>query len=60
MVQRIRQDATNESIGKYNKRIIMNVQKIDNLAVALSFLGRKGVEVRFCTPQGKEGGNRRF
>ncbi|KAJ3074916.1 hypothetical protein HDU98_009885 [Podochytrium sp. JEL0797] len=45
------EDATGESVGKYNKRAIMAVHKIDNIAVALNFLSKKGVATQFMTPQ---------
>jgi hypothetical protein len=44
--------ATGESVGKYNKRTILPVHKIDNISVALNFLAKRGVEVQFLTPQG--------
>ncbi|KAJ3180393.1 hypothetical protein HDU85_004099 [Gaertneriomyces sp. JEL0708] len=45
------EDCTKESVGKYNKRAMLPVHKADNLAVVLRFLGGKGVETRFLTPQ---------
>ena len=45
-------DATKESVGKYNKRTMLPVHKIDNLSVALNFLAKKGVDIQFITPQG--------
>lgn len=47
-----KQSATKESVGKYNKRTMLPVHKIDNLSVALTFLAKKGVDVQFITPQG--------
>jgi ethanolamine utilization cobalamin adenosyltransferase len=41
-----------ESVGKYNKKTMLPVHKIDNLSVALSFLNKKGVDIQFITPQG--------
>jgi hypothetical protein len=41
-----------EPVGKYNKRTMLPVHKIDNLSVALSFLNKKGVDIQFITPQG--------
>lgn len=46
------EDATGESVGKYNKRTLLPVHKIDNISVALSFLTKKGVDAQFLTPQG--------
>jgi hypothetical protein len=46
-------DATGESVGKYSKRTILPVHKIDNISVALNFLSKKGVDVHFTNPQGK-------
>ncbi|KAJ3217287.1 hypothetical protein HDU67_008199 [Dinochytrium kinnereticum] len=42
---------TGESIGKYNKRAMLSVHKIDNIAVALNFLKKKGIDTQFLTPQ---------
>ncbi|KAI8821131.1 uncharacterized protein EV422DRAFT_529276 [Fimicolochytrium jonesii] len=46
------EDATGESVGKYNKRAMLPVLKIDNIAVALNFVAKKGIAPGgFCTPQ---------
>ncbi|KAI9337737.1 hypothetical protein BDR26DRAFT_863472 [Obelidium mucronatum] len=45
------EDATGESVGKYNKRAALPVHKIDNCAVALNFLQKKGINTQFMTPQ---------
>jgi hypothetical protein len=52
------ENATGESVGKYNKRTLLPVHKIDNISVALSFLSKKGVDVQFLTPQDLMEGNK--
>ncbi|KAJ3384045.1 hypothetical protein HDU92_003794 [Lobulomyces angularis] len=42
---------TGESVGKYQKRCMLPVQRIDNIAVALNFLSKKGIPTQFLTPQ---------
>ncbi|KAI8854470.1 calponin homology domain-containing protein [Chytridium lagenaria] len=42
---------TGESVGKYNKRAMLPVHKIDNIAVALNFLNKKGIGTQFLSPQ---------
>ncbi|KAI8809310.1 calponin homology domain-containing protein [Cladochytrium replicatum] len=42
---------TGESVGKYNKRSMLPVHRIDNIAVALSFLQKREVATGFLTPQ---------
>ncbi|KAJ3411655.1 hypothetical protein HDV05_001864 [Chytridiales sp. JEL 0842] len=42
---------TGETVGKYNKRAMMSVHRIDNIAVALNFLSKKGISTQFCSPQ---------
>ena len=37
------QSYTGETIGKYNKRAVLPVHRIDNIAVALNFLAKKGI-----------------
>ncbi|KAJ3291722.1 hypothetical protein HK104_005860 [Borealophlyctis nickersoniae] len=44
---------TGESVGKYNKRAMLPVHRIDNIAVALNFCAKKGIHTQFLTPQGK-------
>ena len=46
------EDATGESVGKYNKRTMLPVHRIDNISVALNFLSKRGVDVSFMGPQG--------
>ncbi|KAJ3091380.1 hypothetical protein HK102_000741 [Quaeritorhiza haematococci] len=48
------EDATGESVGKYSKRVILPVHRIDNIAVALNFLSKKGIQTQFLTPQDVE------
>jgi Calponin homology (CH) domain len=43
---------TGANVGKYNKRVMMDVQRNDNLAVALRFLASKGVATASISPQG--------
>ncbi|KAJ3174525.1 hypothetical protein HDU87_007117 [Geranomyces variabilis] len=45
------EDATGESVGKYNKRAMLPVHRLDNLSVALNFCTKKGVGTSFCSPQ---------
>ncbi|KAJ3137564.1 hypothetical protein HDU90_001967 [Geranomyces variabilis] len=45
------EDATGESVGKYNKRAMLPVHRLDNLSVALNFCTKKGVSTSFCSPQ---------
>ncbi|KAJ3052112.1 hypothetical protein HK097_006887 [Rhizophlyctis rosea] len=52
------EQSTGESVGKYNKRAMLPVHKIDNWSVVLAFLGKKGVDVRAFTPQELMGGDR--
>ncbi|KAJ3013484.1 hypothetical protein HKX48_005730 [Thoreauomyces humboldtii] len=52
------EDATGTPVGKYNKRAMLPVHKIDNLAVALNFLSRKGISTSFCSPQDIMDGDR--
>ena len=47
------EQSTGERVGKYNKRAMLPVHKIDNWSVVLAFLGKKGVDVRAFTPQGE-------
>lgn len=49
---------TGESVGKYNKRVILPVHKIDNLSVALRFLDKKGISTAFVNPQELMDGNK--
>jgi hypothetical protein len=39
-------------VGKYNKKAKMEVHKLDNCAVALSFLAKHGVNTQVVTPRG--------
>ncbi|TPX64079.1 hypothetical protein SpCBS45565_g06169 [Spizellomyces sp. 'palustris'] len=52
------EDCTGDSVGKYNKRAMLPVHKIDNLAVALNFLSKKGISTGFCSPQDIMDGDR--
>ncbi|KNC96047.1 uncharacterized protein SPPG_08642 [Spizellomyces punctatus DAOM BR117] len=52
------EDCTGESVGKYNKRAMLPVHKIDNIAVALNFLTKKGISTGFCSPQDIMDGDR--
>ncbi|KAJ3330267.1 hypothetical protein HDU76_006055 [Blyttiomyces sp. JEL0837] len=45
------EDCTGGSIGKYNKRAMLPVHKIDNIAVALNFLQKNGINTHFLSPQ---------
>ncbi|KAJ3109247.1 hypothetical protein HK100_003316 [Physocladia obscura] len=45
------EDATGESVGRYNKRAALAVHKSDNVAVALNFVAKRGVSTAFLTPQ---------
>ncbi|KAJ1558410.1 hypothetical protein HK405_013747, partial [Cladochytrium tenue] len=45
------EDATGEPVGKYNKRAMLPVHRIDNIAVALNFLAKRGINTHFLTPQ---------
>ncbi|RKO89449.1 hypothetical protein BDK51DRAFT_44777, partial [Blyttiomyces helicus] len=49
---------TGESVGKYNKRAMLPVHRIDNIAVALNFLGRKGINTSFLNAQDVMDGDR--
>ncbi|RKP01092.1 hypothetical protein CXG81DRAFT_26238 [Caulochytrium protostelioides] len=49
---------TGQSVGRYNKRVMLPAQKVDNLAVALAFLAANGVETAFCTPHDVMEGDR--
>ncbi len=42
---------TGQSVGKYSKRVIMEVHKLDNLSIALQFLAKKGFTIT-VTPRG--------
>jgi hypothetical protein len=46
------EQCTGQSVGKYSKRIIMEVHKLDNLTIALQFLAKKGVNTSSITPRG--------
>ncbi|KAI8917785.1 hypothetical protein DFJ77DRAFT_457825 [Powellomyces hirtus] len=52
------EDATGESAGRYNKRAMLPVHRLDNLAVALNFLSKKGISTSFCSPQDIMDGDR--
>ncbi|KAI9204898.1 uncharacterized protein BJ171DRAFT_598912 [Polychytrium aggregatum] len=52
------QAATGESVGRYNKMVRIPTQKIDNIAVALKFLGDRHVPTSFLTPQDLVSGDR--
>lgn len=44
--------ATGESAGKYRKKCVMQVHKVDNIAVALNFLNKRGLATQhFLNPQ---------
>ncbi|KAJ3140415.1 hypothetical protein HK100_009846 [Physocladia obscura] len=45
------EDATGESVGRYNKRAVLAVHKSDNVAVALNFVAKRGISTAFLTPQ---------
>ncbi|KAJ3354322.1 hypothetical protein HDU83_005477 [Entophlyctis luteolus] len=45
------EDATGESVGRYNKRAMLTVHKNDNIAVALNFCAKKGINTAFLNPQ---------
>ncbi len=45
------EDATSESVGKYTKKCMLPVQRIDNIAVALNFLQKKGISTKFLNAQ---------
>jgi hypothetical protein len=40
------------SVGKYNKKCMLPMQKADNINIAMQFLGRNGVDVNGITPRG--------
>ncbi|KAJ3234481.1 hypothetical protein HDU78_005842 [Chytriomyces hyalinus] len=52
------EDATGETVGKYNKRAMLPVHKIDNIAVALNFISKKGINTGFISPQDMMDGNK--
>ena len=52
------QDASGESVGKYNKRPMLPVHRLDNISVALGFLSKKGIIVGFLNPQDVLDGDR--
>ncbi|KAH6566442.1 hypothetical protein BASA62_006693 [Batrachochytrium salamandrivorans] len=47
-----------ESVGRYSKRPMLPVHKIDNTAVALAFLNKRNVPTQFLTPQDLLDGNK--
>lgn len=49
---------TGEKIGKYNKRVMMDVQRSDNLAVAFKFLIPHGVPSSLISPVDVLNGNK--
>ncbi|KAK6092092.1 oligomeric mucus gel-forming [Batrachochytrium dendrobatidis] len=49
---------TGESLGRYSKRPMLAVHKIDNTAVVLSFLNKRNVPTQFLTPQDLLEGNK--
>ncbi|KAJ1563162.1 hypothetical protein HK405_011879, partial [Cladochytrium tenue] len=44
------EDVTGEPVGKH-KRAMLPVHRIDNIAVALNFLAKRGINTYFLTPQ---------
>jgi hypothetical protein len=45
--------ASGQSLGKYNKKAMFAVHRLDNITVALSFLAKHGVPTHEFSPQGK-------
>ncbi|KAJ3318023.1 hypothetical protein HDV06_000873 [Boothiomyces sp. JEL0866] len=52
------ENQTGESVGKYNKKAMMQVHKMDNIAVSLTFLSKHGVNTSFLTPRDILEGNK--
>jgi hypothetical protein len=46
------EEVSGQSVGKYNKRVIMEVHKLDNINIALQFLSKNGVNTSSITPRG--------
>lgn len=54
------ENATEKSVGKFNKKAMMQVHKLDNISVALAFLTKNGVNTRSLTARGKNCFNIRY
>jgi hypothetical protein len=46
------ENCTGQSIGKYNKRVMMDVQRTDNIELSLKFLILKNVKIGSISAKG--------